>query len=340
MESETYNALVESFNEFRYFLEVNHGNNARAMKLANMARKLTRSRSENITLIEINGLLQNVRDMRDLIRDLGRERNWLGSQLNWVAPQNGYQDAKYLHRALSHADDRIVNARTLLDQNGPNQAPKKISVNKLPKPSSTAAPIPRFKTTEAGIALYWQLILLLLVIDACFDEDIEETDVDLDFIASLDMSRPLNRDNLYVTGSILREVVAWTHHQDTLSNLPVCDHLSLRYVLEAAEGALVAAENALPGYVPPARGVSGAAAKLKFKKQRAQRTAAPAGAPPTSQPAPPTTDIGHIQNPGGPDITVPWAHGSGGGAVPLSPLSNPSPPRPPRPSSPDADVEL
>ena len=159
VEWETYNELVTSFNELRYFLEGHHGNDARATKLGNKPRKELRSAGETVTLIEIHGLLQKVREMRDLIRDLGQEKKWYGSQLNWVAPQSGYEDAKLLTQALAYADDMIVYAQTLLDENGPNHAPEKRSSHAPPKSTSTAAPLRFYTVTEARIAVFLAIVL-------------------------------------------------------------------------------------------------------------------------------------------------------------------------------------
>ena len=109
----------------------------------------------------------------------------------------------------------------------------------------------------------------------CFDEDvIRGCSTDFDFLGSLDVSRPMSRDTLYIAGSMLQETVTWARHQGLLTNLTACEQLNLDYALEAAEGALVAGENALPGYTLPPQGVSGAAAKLKFKNHHSQGTPA------------------------------------------------------------------
>ncbi|KAN0120392.1 hypothetical protein V8E51_002600 [Hyaloscypha variabilis] len=261
-EWDIYNQLVKSHNDFYYFLDANHGNDVRVIRLGKRPRMWLRIIGESVSLIEIHNLLQVVREMRDLIRGLGQEKGWRGSQIDWVAPQSGWEDAKYLSQALATADDIIVGARTLLDQNGPNYAPEKTAAAKPPNLTASAVPENRISVTQAGIVIEVTMDMLNNTIQRCFGRDIN-TDIDFSVLADLDPSAPIDQDTLFKLGQTLKEMADWTQGQDQSQ---LTEHGSL-----------------FLGYEQAGRSVSSEAAKLKFKK-RHSRPARGAGVSATTDP--------------------------------------------------------
>ncbi|KAE9380988.1 hypothetical protein N431DRAFT_523528, partial [Stipitochalara longipes BDJ] len=219
--------------------------------------------------------------MRDLIRTLGKEMNWRGSQLDWVASESGWKDAKYLAQAMATADDTIVHARILLDENGPNYTSEQTPAEKLPQLTPFAAPETCLSVAEAAIAVLLQIVSLCKLIGDCFGEDIEPEGDDYD----VDIAHPISKDDLYKVAVVLWKLVDWLDHQDQ-SSLHDNARIGIRHLTKQAKITLVAAETPLLGYKPPARGVSDGASRLKFKNRyaRSRRATGGLGGPSATHP--------------------------------------------------------
>jgi hypothetical protein len=212
-EWDVYNQLVKSHNDFYHSLDANHGNDVRVIRLWKSPRISLRIIGESVSLIEIHNLLQVVREMRDLIRGLGQEKGCRGSQIDWVASQSGWEDAKHLSRALATADDIIVGARTLLDQNGPNYTPDKTAAARPPNLTASAVSENRISVTQAGIVIETIIDMLNITIQRCFGKDIK-TDIDFSVPVDLDSSAPIEQETLFKLGQTLKKMAEWTQSQD------------------------------------------------------------------------------------------------------------------------------
>jgi hypothetical protein len=141
-EFDLYNRLVESRDELCNIITLDHVNDLQADLVPRgppIEWRDVNIPAVTVTLLDVDGLQAHIAELFNFIRTRVKEKNWHGSQLNWMAPQPEWGRAQALALAMNRATEIIGEARTWIKHRGANDPKDDVVMKETP--DTNASPV-------------------------------------------------------------------------------------------------------------------------------------------------------------------------------------------------------